>query len=337
VAKSGCDMIAVAMPGPLSSADLGLFSLGHRFSGLHPGEFLPPLAAATVYLALYFARARTLAAEGRPIARWRVISFVSGMALLVGVQVPPLDTLADEVLFVHMTQHIIISDICSLLVVLGLTGPVLAPLLRIRFTRPLRTLSSSPVTALALWAADLYAWHVPVAYQLAIRVDLVHAAEHACFFWFGSLLWLALIGPFPKPAWFRGWAQLVYVFAIRILGMILGNVFIFAPTVLYPIYDPSDAARGLGPMTDQKLAGGIMMVEQMILTAVVEGWIFYRLALRDERRQSLVDLASRSGVALSEQRAAIAADAGPDADRRLRERILQRTKATLERASPGED
>lgn len=323
------------MPTLPLGAELGIFALGHRFSGLHLGEFLPPLLAGCLYLILYFRRARTLGSEGRPVERWRRVSFASGVALLVSVQIPPLDTLADELLFVHMTQHIIIGDICSLLVVLGLTGPVLAPLLRVRVTRPLRALSG-PVAAFVAWGVDLFAWHVPAAYQAAIRIDLLHAAEHACLFWFGALLWLALIGPLPKPAWFRGWTQLAYVFAVRILGMILGNIFIWAPTVLYPIYAASDAARGLSALTDQKLAGGIMMIEQMILQPVILGLIFYRLTLRDERRQSLVDLALRSGVPLSEQRAAIAADAGPQADERLRERILQRAERALERATPGE-
>jgi putative membrane protein len=298
--------------------------LAAAFAGLHLGEFLPPVIATFVYLTLYHRRMRTLTAEGRPVAPWRAVSFASGVMGLAIVQLPPLDTIADRLLVAHMIQHIIIGDICSLLAVLGLTGPVLAPLLRIRFTRPLRTLSS-PLLALVLWAADLYAWHVPFFYEAAIRIDLVHAAEHACLFWFGSLLWLALIGPLPKPAWFRGWAQLGYVIGVRILGAILANVFIWAQTVFYPTYESPDASRGLSPLTDQNLAGGVMMVEQVLLTTVLLGWIFYRLALREERRQSLLDLARDRGMALADARAATAADAGEDAGERLRTRILEHT------------
>jgi cytochrome c oxidase assembly factor CtaG len=109
---------------------------------------------------------------------------------------PPIDGLADSVLIAHMLQHIVIGDIAPLLLVLGLPGPVLAPLLRIRVTRPLRRLAS-PLVALPLWAVDLYVWHLPLLYQWAIRHDLVHALEHACLLWFGTLLWLALLGPLP--------------------------------------------------------------------------------------------------------------------------------------------
>lgn len=293
--------------------------LAATIAGMHYGEFIPPVVACAVYLVLYRRRARTLAREGRPVPRWRQLSFAGGALLAVAVQIGPADTLADEVLFTHMLQHIIIGDVCSLFIVLGLTGPVMQPLLHIRATRALRTLSH-PIVAVVLWAVDLYAWHLPIAYQLAIRIDLVHAAEHACFLWFGSLLWLALIGPLPKPAWFKGWSEFGAILAVRILGAILSNVLIWVQTVLYPVYKASDAARGLNPLSDQNAAGGVMMLEQTILTIVLFAWLFYRWAQRQERAQRLLDLASESGVELSEERAERAAYAG--ADEHLRQRII---------------
>jgi putative membrane protein len=229
--------------------------------------------------------------------------------LAAAVQLPPLDTLADQVLALHMAQHIAIGDIASLLIVLGLTGPVIQPLLRIRATRPLRRLTH-PIIALSLWTIDLYAWHLPLLYQLADRHDLVHALEHACFLWFGSLLWLALIGPMPKPAWFSTGAQLAYVVGVRLVGAVLGNVLIWTHAVLYPIYKSTDAARGLDPLSDQTAAGGVMMVEQMILTIVLLAWLFHRFVIKAEERQSLLDLASAHGMDLTDERAARAAAAG---------------------------
>ena len=305
-----------------------------QFAGTHFGEFLPPLIAGGAYLLLYERRTRTLAREGRPVAPWRVLSFASGVMTVVAVQLPPLDTLADQVLIAHMIQHIIIGDICSLLIVLGLTGPILQPLLHIRVTRPLRTLAH-PVVALVLWGVDLYAWHLPVLYQLAIRHDLVHALEHACLLWFGTLLWLALIGPLPKPSWFAGWGELGYMIGVRFIGAVLANVLIWAQTVFYPVYKASDATRGLNPLSDQNLAGGVMMVEQIILTTILLGWLFYRFAVRDEQRQALLDLAAEHGVSLDEARAARAAQAGT-ADH-LRERILSGALPTEPPEGDGPD
>jgi hypothetical protein len=46
---------------------------------------------------------------------------------LIAIQIGPLDTLADSVLVAHVIQRIVIGDIASLLIGLGLTGPVIQP------------------------------------------------------------------------------------------------------------------------------------------------------------------------------------------------------------------
>jgi len=293
-------------------------------NGLHLAEFVPPLAASALYVLLYRRRARTLAKERRPVASWRRISFLAGVAMVTLVQLPPVDGLADSLLAAHMVQHIVLGDVASLLIVLGLTGPILQPLLHTRASSLTRRLSH-PLVAVVLWAVDLYAWHLPVFYQLAIQHDLVHALEHACLLWFGSVLWLALIGPLPKPRWFTGWWELVYVILVRILGAVLANALIWAQTVFYPIYRTPDAARGLSPLSDQNLAGGVMMVEQVFLTTLVLVWLFYRFARQDEERQSLIDWAASQGLPLNADRAARAAGAGATA--RLRDRLLSEQQA----------
>ncbi len=295
------------------------------FSGLHLAEFLPPVLATVIYLVLFGRRARTLARERRPVETWRVISFVSGVLLMATVQLPPFDSWADQVLISHMIQHLIIGDIASLLIVLGLTGPVLQPLLHIRATRPLRVLAH-PVVALVLWTLNLYAWHLPVLYQLAVRHDLVHAVEHMCFLWSGILLWLGLIGPLPKPRWFESWGRLGYVVAVRLIGAVLGNVLIWTQTVLYPVYNASDRAQGLNPLSDQNIAGAVMMVEETFLTIILLGWLFFRYAVQDEQRQALMDLANQRGIELSDERASRAATAGKS--ERLRERLLDDKQKT---------
>lgn len=304
--------------------------------GPHWLELLPPLCAALVYCALYARRYRTLATQGRAPGRRRAVLFGSGMVLLAAVQVGPADALGDQLLAAHMAQHIVIGDICSLLVVLGITGPMVGPLLHVRTARPLRPLArplralTHPLVALVLWALDLYAWHVPVLYQLAIRYDLVHALEHACLFWFGTLLWVALVGPLPKPRWFVGWGQVTYTVLVRFAGTVLANILLWSQTVFYPIYRSTDAVRGLSPLSDQNLAGGLMMVEQMILTVGLLGLMFFRLFADDEERQSLLDFARGRGVKLSDERARRAAEAG--AGDHLRARIV-RSSSAAERAA----
>jgi len=90
--------------------------------------------------------------------------------------------------------------------------------------------------------------------------------------WCGMLLWIALLGPLPKPAWFTNWGRLGYVVLIRFAGAALANVFIWSQTVFCPIYRATDARAGLNPLSDENVAGALMMVEQLLLTVGLLAW-----------------------------------------------------------------
>src|SRR4051812_48156796 len=94
----------------------------------------------------YTMRARTLSARGRDVPTWRLACFGAGLVLLAAAIAPPVDAAADERLSVHMVEHVIIGDLAPLLIVLGLTGPVLAPVLRVPAVARLRGLTH-PIAA----------------------------------------------------------------------------------------------------------------------------------------------------------------------------------------------
>ncbi|HTX45313.1 MAG TPA: cytochrome c oxidase assembly protein [Solirubrobacteraceae bacterium] len=271
----------------------------------------------------YWARSRTLADEGRPVPRWRQWCYFSGLAVLALALSPPADSLAAQLLIAHMAEHLLIGDIAALLIVLGMTGPLLAPLLRIRRLQWLRVLGH-PVVALVVWAVNFYAWHVPAAYQDALRHPLVHAIEHATFLAFGIAVWMALLGPLPKPRWFTNAWRLVYIIAVRLIGTVLANAMIFGGSAWYPFYRASEARWHISPMADQVAAGGLMMIEESLLTIGLFCWLFLKVAHEHEQRQELLDYAAEHGFVLDEERAARAVAAGRGDE--LRERL--RTTAT---------
>jgi cytochrome c oxidase assembly factor CtaG len=282
-------------------------------ASLEPLQLGPALAVAV----LYALRCRKLADTGRAVPRWRQVSFYAGMALCVGAVASPLGHLSDELLLAHMAEHLLIADLGALLLVLGLTGPLIAPLLRVRWIDRLRVLAH-PAVALPLWAANLYLWHLPAAYEGALRDTGLHALEHATFLFFGANMWMALFGPLPVPAWFGNFARLVYVVAVRLIGAVLGNVFVWSGSVFYDFYAPGEAHWGISPVADQNVAGAIMMVEGSIVTICLFGWLFLRSAREGEERQELLDLAVAQGVELTEERAARAVRAGRGRDLRRR-------------------
>ncbi|HEX8121361.1 MAG TPA: cytochrome c oxidase assembly protein [Solirubrobacteraceae bacterium] len=269
-------------------------------------EVLPALLAGV----LYARRAQTLEREDRPVPTWRRLSFAAG--LLAGTAgVVALGGVAGERFAAHMAEHLLLGDVAALLLVLGLTGQVLQPILRHRALRWLRALSH-PVPALGLWAANLALWHVAPLHEAAVNHDVIHALQHALFVGLGANMWMPLFGPLPMPAWFGNLAKLGYIVAVRLLGAVLGNVLLWSGHPLYDVYDAGD------PLQDQTLAAAIMMVEGSLLTLVLFGWLFLRAAREGEERQELLDLAQERGVELSERRAARAVAAGRGAELRRR-------------------
>jgi putative membrane protein len=279
---------------------------------LAPLQLLP----ATIAGVLYALRAHALRGTPRAVPAIRQASFYGGLVLIVAT-LTMTGGLSDELFAAHMAEHLLIADLGALLLVLGLTGPVLAPVLKIRAFDRLRILAH-PLVAFPLWAIDLYLWHVPALHEAAVRHADVHALQHMSFVLFGANMWMALLGPLPKPTWFGNLAKLVYVIAVRLTGAVLGNVFVFGGHVFYGVYAAGERAHGISPGADQNAAGAIMMIEGSLLTIGLFAWLFARTAREGEERQELLDLAQQRGVELSEARAARAVAAGRGAELRRR-------------------
>jgi putative membrane protein len=280
---------------------------------LAPLQLLP----ATIAGVLYALRVHALQGTPRAVPGIRQASFYSGLVVIVAT-LTMTGRLSDELFAAHMAEHLLIADLGSLLLVLGLTAPVLAPILRVKAFDRLRVIAH-PLVAFPLWAVDLYLWHAPALHEAAVRHAGVHALQHMSFVFFGANMWLALLGPLPKPAWFGNLAKLVYVIAVRLAGAVLGNVFVFGGHVFYGVYAAGERAHGISPGADQNAAGAIMMIEGSLLTICLFAWLFARTAREGEERQALLDLAQQRGVELTEARAARAVAAGRGAE--LRQRI----------------
>jgi putative membrane protein len=281
-------------------------------------QLLPLAVLAVAYWIPYRRRARHLAARGRPVPGWRQACFLAGLAVILGALSPPMDDLSDSLFSVHMAQHLLLGDVAALLIVLGLTGPIMQPVLHAPGLRHLRVLAH-PAVALPLWVVNLYVWHLPVLYEAALRHPPVHVLQHLLFVGFGINMWLALLGPLPKPAWFGTLGRLGYVIGVRLAGAILANILLWSGQAAYAFYDTRTRHYGISPLQDTNVAGGVMMVEGSIVTICLFAWLFLRSAQLADERQELLDLAAAHGVELTEERAARAVNAGRGAE--LRERV----------------
>jgi cytochrome c oxidase assembly factor CtaG len=233
-------------------------------------------ALALVLFVQAFVRLRRRRAEHAP---WtRALLFGAGLALLVVPLVSPLDHVGDEeLLSAHMLQHVLIGDAAPALLVTAVRGPLLffllppAVLRPLAAFRPLRAFLSvllRPLVSLGLWAVAMVAWHVPAAYDYAAAHPLVHDLEHLSFVVAGTLAWTQLVDP-ARHGRLRRPQRVFFALAMLALAQPLVDVLLFSSGAAYPRYAAQpDRLFGLSPLTDQRLAGVVMMVEQLLTLGI---------------------------------------------------------------------
>lgn len=252
---------------------------------------LDPLQLAPIALiaVAYAMRARTLARREQPVVPgWRIGLFALGIALLLVAVASPVAAVGEDELFsFHMGQHLLLGDLAPLCLLAGLTGPLLRPILALPGVMRLRVLAN-PLVAFPIWGANLALWHVSTFYEAAVESSAVHALEHVAFFSAGVILWLPVLETLPAPEWFGSGAKLGYIVGVRLVGTLLGNVFIWGEP-FYSVYETGDDYLGLSPQADQSLAGSLMMLEGSLVTIVAIAWLFLRMAQEGQVRQELLE------------------------------------------------
>jgi cytochrome c oxidase assembly factor CtaG len=209
--------------------------------------------------------------------RWRAVSFYAGLLVILAALASPIDTLAEKLFWVHMTQHVMLLTIAAPLIVLGAPWASIWRPLPLGFRRtvakaisrsswcgPLRALGrllSRPIPVWIVFSANLVAWHIPGLYDLAVRDRAVHDLEHVTFLVFGVLLWAQVLDSPPLRARLSAIHRVYYIVASAIVSWVIALVLIFAASPLYPAYAHlAHRPGGISALTDQQLAGGVMLV-----------------------------------------------------------------------------
>jgi putative membrane protein len=248
-------------------------------------EWSPPIAlniAILLTVLIYFRgwlSLRRSSPQIFPIAR--LVAFLSGMFFLWFAIGSPLSAFDDGSLTAHMVQHILLMLVIPPLVLLGAPAlpllhgfpqwfvrAFLGPFLRWPLVQSIGRFLTHPVVCWLLAAVALIGWHVPSAFELALRSDFWHEVEHSCFLSTSILFWWPVVQPFPsEPRWPR-WSIPVYLFFGMLPGGALGAFLAFCDRVLYPSYAESPPLFHITPLTDQILAGALMWVFGMFVCLV---------------------------------------------------------------------
>jgi putative membrane protein len=131
----------------------------------------------------------------------------------------------------------------------------------------------------------IWVWHIPAAYDLAVRDSEVHVLEHTTFLLVGSLYWWHLLSPIRARLRLDGLGPVAYMCSTKVLVGALGMALAFAPSALYPYYVHHARTWGISATDDQAMAGLIMALEQSIVMSVALVALFIRALTESERAQ----------------------------------------------------
>jgi cytochrome c oxidase assembly factor CtaG len=247
-----------------------------------PGVLLGVLVLGGLYLAAW-RRART-PREPHPPSIWRLVSYAAGLLTILIALASPLDSLGDQLMVMHMVQHVLLLDIAPILLIAGLTKVLLRPATRrIHALERRAGVLAHPVFALMLYIGLLWLWHIPALYDQAQGNGALHALEHLCFFGAGALYWWHVMSPIRARMRLAGLGPVAYMTGGKLFVGLLGIALAFAPNVIYPFYAHKPHYWGLSPHIDQSMAGLVMALEQSIVMGTALVVLFIRMLNESER------------------------------------------------------
>ncbi|MFN8525842.1 MAG: cytochrome c oxidase assembly protein [Chloroflexota bacterium] len=212
----------------------------------------------------------------------RVYAFLAGVAVLTLASSGVFDAYAHRAFSAHMLQHMLFMIAAAPLVSAGRPLSVfgIQP-------RPGGGVSPGPAAIVAAIAVNalLLVWHLPVAYEAALLVDPIHAAEHLLLFGASVLYWLILGGDLSGGRRPSSEVTLLTLFATWMACDLLGAVLTLSEQLYYPWYALTPKPGDLSPIQDQRLGGLVMWVGGGVFYAVA--MLLVLIGLRGGARRSV--------------------------------------------------
>lgn len=284
------------------------------------GLVLPELLILTFVVAAgwaYLAGVRRLRRAGHAWPWGRTVGWLSGLVLLAAVTNLGVARYAYVLFSVHMAQHMVLSMVVPLLLVLG--SPVTLALRALRepadpavrgprqwllaiLHSKVARFYTHPLVALAIYVVGLYGLYFTDLFSALMRSHTGHLAMIVHFVVSGYLLTWVLIGPDPGR---RRWSPpilLLVLFAAMVFHAFFGVAMMQSTEVVggswYDLVHPPWAGTAAA---DQKTAGGIAWAFGEIPSAVIAVMLVRQWMNEDEREQRRLDRAADRADAAGEE------------------------------------
>ena len=222
---------------------------------------------------------------------------IGGYAVLFFAVSGPPEAFSDDMFFAHMTQHILIAMVASVLLLaaspmaaylwampetirVGL-GPSLAER---GWIRRVNAFLTNPRFALLAFVLTLWGWHIPEAYALAISNELVHLGMHLSMLTAAILFWWPIIGPPPVRSPLSDPQRIIYLILVVTPTAVLAAIITLSNTVIYTPYLDTPHHFTLTPAEDQRIGGLLMWIPGNIVYLATLTTLFLRWFSNEDRK-----------------------------------------------------
>jgi putative membrane protein len=213
-----------------------------------------------------------------PVEPAKIASFAGALMVLFVALTGPIHDLSDYYLFsAHMVQHMLLIFAMPPLLLYGIPGWMLRPVVRDERVARLGRRLTRPMSAFAIFNLTLVAWHLPPLYNLAMDDHPVHIVEHLMIMAASVILWWPVLSPLravpraPYPV------QLLYLFVVGLPMVMVASFIAMADRLLYPFYASAPRVwEQLTPSADQNLGGLIMWIPGGLIFLIAISVVFFR-------------------------------------------------------------
>lgn len=231
-----------------------------------------PMLIALALAAIIYLRGWIHLRTTNAIPPWRAVSFCGGLLCVWIAAESPLAELDEQLLSVHMIQHLLLMTAAPPLLLLGspvqpllhglpkfmMRGAV-APFLRLPLVQRIGHTMANPLFCWFASVGVLIGWHIPSAFALGLASESWHHVEHASFLTAGLLFWWPVIPSWPGVS-NPQWSTVLYLFLATLPCDALSAFLAFCDRVVYPAYLATPRRFDISPLQDQQSAGALMWV-----------------------------------------------------------------------------
>lgn len=249
---------------------------------------IPWLGVAVLAIGAYLRAFGRTRAVPQLHARWRLWSYVSGVALVLVAVLSPLEHYGNELLWANFTGFLLITMIAPPLILLGapltLAFRVASPrgrkFLRGLYRNPLVAALTFPVVTWLAFAVVTYLWQFTTLTSEAASHVFLRDLQQASLLLVGLLFWAPALAVDPMRWRMAHPLRALYVVLEMAHKALFGGMFLSMNTAMHDAFAANAPAWAPAPITDQRMAilvlwlgGNLVFVAA--LAGILTGWVRY--------------------------------------------------------------